>query len=57
MTITSTIRSLLRGNRRHDAERQYLDQSVSIADLERRQRELDNGRSRNRTSRYLEWAS
>ena len=57
MTITSTIRGLLRGHQRRDAERQYLDQSVSITDLERRQRELDTGRSRNRSSRYLEWAS
>jgi hypothetical protein len=49
MNITSTIRGLLRGNGRRDVVRDYLDQSVSLADLERRQREVDSGRFRGRS--------
>ena len=33
---------------RRERERAYLDQSVSMADLERRQREIDRGLFRNR---------
>ncbi|NDV86322.1 hypothetical protein GTW51_06360 [Aurantimonas aggregata] len=46
MTITNTIRGLFRSNHRRDVVRDYLDQSISLADLERRQREIDSGRFR-----------
>ncbi|HEX2018074.1 MAG TPA: DUF3563 family protein [Aurantimonas sp.] len=49
MTITNTLRGLFGGNRRRDVAREYLDQSVSLADLERRQREVDSGRFRGRS--------
>ncbi|UIJ71580.1 DUF3563 family protein [Aurantimonas sp. HBX-1] len=48
MNITNTLRGLLRGTGRRDVVREYLDQSVSLADLERRQREIDSGRFRGR---------
>ncbi|MCQ8781784.1 DUF3563 family protein [Mangrovibrevibacter kandeliae] len=44
MKIARTLRAMLGGNEHVDFERNYLNQAVSLADLERRQRELDAGR-------------
>ncbi|MBO0905782.1 DUF3563 family protein [Jiella sonneratiae] len=43
MKITERLRSAFAANSRQSRERAYLEQSVSMADLERRQREIDRG--------------
>lgn len=48
MNITETIRGVLTRNREQDRIRAYLDKSVSMADLERRQRNIDEGHLRPR---------
>lgn len=44
MSITDKIRGAFRRNPDQERVRAYLDQSVSMADLERRMREVDQGR-------------
>ena len=44
MNITSKLRDALRLPSEQDRVRAYLDRSVSMADLERRQHEVDAGR-------------
>ncbi|MBP0615608.1 DUF3563 family protein [Jiella mangrovi] len=48
MKFAKTIRSLLGSETQQTREHRYLDQSVSMADLERRQREIDRGMFRQR---------
>lgn len=48
MNITDKIRGAFRRNPEQERIRAYLDQSVSMADLERRMREIDQGRFRAR---------
>lgn len=43
INIRKTLQNTLRRNWNYDPVRAYLDQSVSIADLERRQREVEQG--------------
>ncbi|MAU94694.1 MAG: DUF3563 domain-containing protein [Fulvimarina sp.] len=43
MKITQTLRTILGRTSRQSRERSYLEQSVSMADLERRQREIERG--------------
>ncbi|MBO0662388.1 DUF3563 family protein [Jiella sp. MQZ9-1] len=43
MKFTTKLRSILGGESRESRERNYLEQSVSLIDLERRQREIDRG--------------
>lgn len=43
MKFTKKLRSILGSDSRQSRERNYLDQSVSLVDLERRQREIDSG--------------
>ena len=49
MKFTDTIRGVFARNPDEDRIRAYLDQSVSMADLERRQRNVDEGRLRPRS--------
>ena len=49
MNITQTIRGVFTRNHEQDRIRAYLDRSVSMADLERRQRNIDEGRLRPRS--------
>ncbi|WP_081451432.1 DUF3563 family protein [Aurantimonas manganoxydans] len=44
MNITDKIRGAFSRNREQELVRAYLDQSVSMSDLERRLREVDQGR-------------
>ncbi|MEX6506018.1 DUF3563 family protein [Jiella sp. M17.18] len=46
MKFTDIIRSAVSGTSEQERVRRYLDRSVSMADLERRQREVDAGRFR-----------
>ena len=43
MKFTQKLRTILGPQSRQVRERGYLEQSVSMADLERRQREIDRG--------------
>lgn len=43
MSIFDDLKAVLQRRRSHDPIRAYLDASVSVADLERRQREIDRG--------------
>ena len=43
MKFTDKLRNALGGETRQARERRYLEQSVSMSDLERRQREIDRG--------------
>ncbi len=49
MTITEAIRGVFTRDFEQDRIRAYLDKSVSMADLERRQRNIDEGRLRPRS--------
>jgi hypothetical protein len=44
MGLISNLRSALKVRSRAEQERDYLDQSTSVIDLEMRQREIDRGR-------------
>ncbi len=46
MGLISTLRSALRVRSRAEIERDYLNQSTSVIDLEMREREIDRGRFR-----------
>lgn len=48
MGFRKALRDALKGRTQHDIELDYLNQSVSRADLERRQHEIDNGALRPR---------
>lgn len=43
MKFTEKLRNALGTETRQSRERRYLEQSVSMSDLERRQREIDRG--------------
>ena len=43
MKFTDKLRTAFGAQNRQSRERRYLEQSVSISDLERRQREIDRG--------------
>ncbi|MCE7029366.1 DUF3563 family protein [Jiella avicenniae] len=43
MNFTAKLRAALGTESREARERRYLEQSVSMSDLERRQREIDRG--------------
>ena len=43
MNFTQKLRSIVGTQSRQARERSYLEQSVSLTDLERRQREIDRG--------------
>ncbi|MEF2553900.1 DUF3563 family protein [Aurantimonas sp. A2-1-M11] len=49
MNITAKIRGAFSRNRHEERVRAYLDQSVSMSDLERRLREVDQGRFASRS--------
>jgi|SwirhisoilCB2_FD_contig_41_18903595_length_279_multi_3_in_0_out_0_1 hypothetical protein len=46
MGVLSKARAVIHHYRNFDPERAYLEKSTSLIDLERRQREIDNGRFR-----------
>ncbi|MBB4000056.1 DUF3563 family protein [Aureimonas pseudogalii] len=48
MSFTSRIRSALRPVREDDRAHAYLNEATSLVDLERRQREIDQGLLRRR---------
>ena len=52
MNITDTIRGVFNRNSEQERVRAYLDKSVSMADLERRLREVDHGGLRPRRYPY-----
>jgi hypothetical protein len=47
MGLIDNLRSALRTRTRGEAELSYLNESMSVTDLEMRQREIDRGRFRN----------
>ena len=46
MGLMSNLRAALKVRTRAEQERDYLDQSTSVIDLEMRQREIDRGKFR-----------
>ncbi|WP_114348478.1 DUF3563 family protein [Mangrovicella endophytica] len=50
MGLTSRIRDAVKRRREYNPELEYLNEATSLVDLERRQREIDQGRFRR--SRY-----
>ncbi|RYE11374.1 MAG: DUF3563 domain-containing protein [Hyphomicrobiales bacterium] len=46
MGFIDSLKSVVRPRSRGDAELDYLNESMSVADLEMRQREIDRGRFR-----------
>ena len=52
MGLVQNLKNVLRGPSREELERAYLDGATSVVDLELRQREIDRGRFRRRSTAF-----
>jgi hypothetical protein len=52
MGLIQNLKDALRGRSREELERAYLDGATSVVDLELRQREIDRGKFRRRSTEF-----